>query len=325
MRRSHSTFSDQATPNRNPSVPQDDLLDEAWDHSLHGTYASSRVSDESAGPSTLPHLETNDGAGDGANYVADSLVKDSGFGSEISTPGLGDGNGLSDCANDLDVPQFEVVEPLPGFQRMFTVVILHPGGSSGAKFKHKLLESSKCSSGKTLREELPSLRWIFPDAPLREYLYPDGTVERRHTWVDSYNQEPDDEATVKRLKQMKSSMAIIRQGLDREVERLLLDQEIESVQGWEAEQIVLGGHDHGGMPAMFRWMCMSIKVAGFVAVKNILTSSELTSEGKQRSKDEVQEDEIDLESFQRHLTSLLVCKINGGRFVGGVTNGFEPV
>ncbi|KAK0109567.1 hypothetical protein ONS95_002253 [Cadophora gregata] len=205
-------------------------------------------------------------------------VNDSGVGSEVSTPilerltaGLGCGSYL-DC--DSQPPDLEIVEPLPGHRRVLTVVLLHANDSSGAKLKHQLLDATKCSSGKTLQQELPGVRWIFPTAPFICHVKADKSIEKRRMWVDFGIYDEEGESSVKMYESLRYTMDAVRKIIESEGRALGFEKQLKNRVSWEHAEIVFGGHWDSAASALATWMCSGTNFAGFMGLRGVLPDQE---------------------------------------------------
>ena len=82
-----------------------------------------------------------------------------------------------------------IVQPIARHE--FTVILCHGRGSTGRNFKDEIFMSTS-STGKSLREHFPSVKWVFPSAGLP--FDPREPVEYGAEWFDiSSLQDPDHE------------------------------------------------------------------------------------------------------------------------------------
>ncbi|KAI1208294.1 phospholipase/carboxylesterase [Annulohypoxylon truncatum] len=64
----------------------------------------------------------------------------------------------------------QVVEPQEGWAHTHTVILLHGKGSNGHEFSVEFFEcktSKPVGQPRTLRDLFPTIRWVFPSAPIR--------------------------------------------------------------------------------------------------------------------------------------------------------------
>ncbi|KAG4431818.1 hypothetical protein IFR05_012700 [Cadophora sp. M221] len=207
----------------------------------------------------------------------DESHHDSGIGSEVSTPGLESQLAEISLGNDV-MPPFEVVEPVCGEQRVLTVVLLHAYDSSGAELKHQLLDATKCSSGKTLREELPGVRWIFPNAPIRYHAKCDKPVEKCRMWVDYCLHDDKAEGIAKMEESLQETTNVIQQIFEAEWKRIGKAKKFNDRVFWEDDEIVFGGYLHSAAPALSTWILSGAKLAGFMSIRGISPDQEVMTE-----------------------------------------------
>lgn len=140
--------------------------------------------------------------------------------------------------------QFGPVHVLePQAQHSHSIILLHGRGSTGEEFAEEVLEA-KLHNGKTLPEQLPTCRWVFPSS--RE-LWSTAFEETMPAWFEAHSLT---DVTAKQDLQM--------DGIRESVEYLtsLLDDEIEKL-GGAASRVVLGGISQGGAIGLWTLLCAS--------------------------------------------------------------------
>ncbi|KAL2068684.1 hypothetical protein VTL71DRAFT_15022 [Oculimacula yallundae] len=260
--------------------------------------------EENASAKQDAHKSTDDGweTYDSENDLAD-FASDSGLGTEYSTPSpeshaktarvrpesiapfppAPQSSQSSPEPTPNSVQLLHIVEPLPGYPRVLTVVLLHANGSSGAELKYELLESTKCSSGKTLREELPGLRWIFPNAPMQDHVRSNGNTEKCRMWLDPCIHDPAGGATSKMFQGLKRTMDVVKDVIAAEGVKISDEEEnFDCHTGWEREEIVFGGYWHGSAPAACTWICSELNIVGFMGIRGVLPDNEVRKRNLRR-------------------------------------------
>ena len=202
------------------------------------------------------------------------FANDSGMGSEVSTPVLERQMAGLGLKSDSQLPDMEIVEPLEGHTRVLTIVLLHSNGSSSAELKYQLLDAIKCSSGKTLQQELPGLRWIFPTAPILDHVKADKTVEQRRMWVDFGIHEEEGESVGNMYGSLRFTTETIVKIVESVGKSIGIEKQIRDKVAWEHKEIVFGGYWQSAAPAMFAWMCSGMNFAGFMGIRGVLPDQE---------------------------------------------------
>jgi predicted esterase len=132
------------------------------------------------------------------------------------------------------ITQDQTVIIHPTLPHTHTVIFLHGRGDTATNFKIALL-NSHTSQGLSLPQALPSLRWVFPQAPLRESArFPDAKATPQ--WFDVWDQRNHAEREAVQVEGLRESVQLIQGIVKNEV--TLLDGR------WES--IVLAGLSQGG-------------------------------------------------------------------------------
>ncbi|PVH78259.1 hypothetical protein DL98DRAFT_534112 [Cadophora sp. DSE1049] len=247
------------TQNRNrmsPQTPEKSRPPQSADNSIEEDRSFSDIEDDDVSVQSdvtlTPHNVSRTRRNDAAN--------DSGVGSEVSTPVLERHMAGLSLGSDNKPPDLEIAEPLEGHKRLLTVVLLHSNGSSGAELKHQLLEATKCSSGKTLQEELPGLRWIFPTAPIVIHVKSDRTIEKRRIRWKRYQN-----VRKPKMHHGHGEKDCRVRGMN-----IGLEKKIRDKVSWEHNEVVFGGYWQGAAPALVAWMCSGTNFAGFIGIRGVL-------------------------------------------------------
>jgi lysophospholipase II len=156
-----------------------------------------------------------------------------------------------------------VVEPTS--KHRFTIVLCHGRGSTGRYFKDELFESVG-SSGLTLREHFPSVKWVFPSAGLpidpREY------VQDEAQWFAiSSLLDPDKE----QLRQ--------KYGVSQSIKYLhrIIGQETQKLNG-KSSRIILGGISQGAAVAVHALLSGPNRLNSFIGFCSWLPFREVLDE-----------------------------------------------
>jgi lysophospholipase II len=86
-----------------------------------------------------------------------------------------------------------VVTPAQGHSLTHTVILLHGRDSNGGEFAAELFESETsqpAAAPRTLRDHFPTVRWVFPTAPLLQSKRFDTSM---HQWFDIWSVEDPEE------------------------------------------------------------------------------------------------------------------------------------
>ncbi|RMZ80400.1 hypothetical protein DV738_g2896, partial [Chaetothyriales sp. CBS 135597] len=122
-----------------------------------------------------------------------------------------------------------------------TAIILHGRGSSGEEFAEEFMEST-LSTGRSLRDELPSWRWVFPSS---KELWSTAFQEDMPAWFEAHS-----------LTDPTARQDLQVEGLRDSVEHvlLLIEEEAKRLDG-HFERLVLGGISQGGAVALWALLC----------------------------------------------------------------------
>lgn len=151
-------------------------------------------------------------------------------------------------AAELQFGPVHVVEPRS--QHTHTVVLLHGRGSCGEEFAGEILEA-RLSNGKTLPEQLPTCRWVFPSSP--PALWSTAFREAMPAWFDAYS-----------LTDVSARQDLQVHGIRGSAEYLagLLREEVDGRLGGAADRVVLGGISQGGAVALWTLLLLLCAAAG---------------------------------------------------------------
>ncbi|KAL2132672.1 hypothetical protein VTI74DRAFT_3542 [Chaetomium olivicolor] len=163
------------------------------------------------------------------------------------------------------MPTFGPVHILePQASHTHTIIFLHGRGSTGEEFAEELLES-RLSTGKTLQEQLPSWRWVFPSSP---ELWSTAFEEKMPAWFEAHSLT---DVTARQDLQMDGIRASVRYLIH------LLEEETEKL-GGAADRVVLGGISQGGAVGMWTLLCAGDgnfrRLGGFVGTSTWLPFAE---------------------------------------------------
>ncbi|KAI1454618.1 alpha/beta-hydrolase [Annulohypoxylon moriforme] len=128
-----------------------------------------------------------------------------------------------------------VVAPLAPHKHTHTVVFLHGRGDTSQNMADALLRWTRDSRGRTLIDEFPSVRWVFPQA---EESLVETTGDFWHQWFDIWN-----------ILDMTDREELQAFGLKESVEsvRRIVRREARAVGGYD--RVVLAGISQGGATA----------------------------------------------------------------------------
>ncbi|KAI1083059.1 phospholipase/carboxylesterase [Whalleya microplaca] len=102
-----------------------------------------------------------------------------------------------------------VIGPLQGHQHTHTIIFLHGKGSDCDEFAEEFFESeaSEPADGdRTLRDLFPTIRWVFPSAPL---IYSERFGCTESQWFDIWSVENPDEKVELQISGLKQSIGLI--------------------------------------------------------------------------------------------------------------------
>ncbi|KAJ0114169.1 hypothetical protein J7T55_008004 [Diaporthe amygdali] len=110
------------------------------------------------------------------------------------------------------MPASHVVEPRKGYAHTHTIILLHGRDSTSAEFASELFESeasaldSSEDSKRTLPDLLPTIRWVFPTAPMLRSARFDTDMSQ---WFDMWSTENPDERPEVQLPGLKDSVSAL--------------------------------------------------------------------------------------------------------------------
>lgn len=102
-----------------------------------------------------------------------------------------------------------IVEPAEGHAHTHTIIFLHGRDSTSAEFADELFESEASEpkdKPRTLRDLLPTVRWVFPTAPLLPSARFDTDMSQ---WFDMWSTEDPDERPEIQLPGLRASVAAL--------------------------------------------------------------------------------------------------------------------
>ncbi|KAK2604075.1 hypothetical protein N8I77_007034 [Diaporthe amygdali] len=110
------------------------------------------------------------------------------------------------------MPASHVVEPRKGHAHTHTIIFLHGRDSTSAEFASELFESEASAldspedSNRTLPDLLPTIRWVFPTAPVLRSARFDTDMSQ---WFDMWSTENPDERPEVQLPGLKGSVSAL--------------------------------------------------------------------------------------------------------------------
>lgn len=152
-----------------------------------------------------------------------------------------------------------IVSPRTGTRHTQTIVLLHGRGTNGKDFADELF-SSDLSDGRSLRDALPGVRWVFPCA--------------KEEWSTTFQEHMPSWFEVTSLGYPNERQDLQMDGIKASVEHVgqVLAEEMEMLAG-HTEQLVLGGISQGGAVALWTLLCrrdLTAKLGGFVGASTWL-------------------------------------------------------
>lgn len=142
--------------------------------------------------------------------------------------------------DDASFGPLHLVEPRT--EHTHTAIMLHGLGSSGEEFAEELF-GSNLSNGKSLRDEFPGWRWVFPSSKER---WSTTFQESMPAWFEAHSLTDTTARQDLQIPGIRESVAYLREVVDEEI-RLL---------GERSEKgIILGGISQGGAMAMWTLLC----------------------------------------------------------------------
>jgi len=133
-----------------------------------------------------------------------------------------------------------VIPNHPSHPHETTIILLH-GRSSTADAFQKDIFSHKTSSGLTLQESLPTVRWIFPASGLT---YCTDADDERNSWFDTYSLDDLEEKSELQVDGLRTRVKQIGDVVEKELELL----------GGKSERLVIGGFSQGGATNLFTFL-----------------------------------------------------------------------
>ncbi|KAI1845544.1 hypothetical protein JX266_008402 [Neoarthrinium moseri] len=157
------------------------------------------------------------------------------------------------------MPQFGSVHVLePQSRHTHSIILLHGLGSTGEEFAEELL-TAKLSTEKTLRDQLPACRWVFPSSC---ELWSTVFEEAMPAWFEAYSLTDITARQDLQMDGIRKSVAYLTSILDEEIEKL----------GGAADRVVLGGISQGGAIGLWTLLCACAggdtttrRIGGFLA------------------------------------------------------------
>lgn len=192
------------------------------------------------------------------------------------------------------MPASHVVEPVEGHAHTHTIIFLHGRDSISTDFADELFESEASEprdKPRTLRDLLPTVRWVFPTAPVLRSARFDTDMSQ---WFDMWSTEDPDERPEIQLPGLRASVSALGDVIRKEESRIErsrifvggISQGIAvAVAAFFAEQEAWSGL--GGMMGLCGWMPLRGMVGaedGMVQLGRLYrgTSSDVPSEPRTR-------------------------------------------
>lgn len=160
--------------------------------------------------------------------------------------------------------------PSPNHSHTHTIVFLHGKGSDSNEFAVEFFESEATSArapgqGRTLPDLFPTVRWVFPSAPLSRS---ERFESDESQWFDMWSVEDPDERVALQVEGLKTSIALIRDVVGMEAMRVPRDRIFLGgiSQGFAAavSAFLVGDMDLAGLTGFCSWMPTgALKVMGY--------------------------------------------------------------
>lgn len=118
------------------------------------------------------------------------------------------------------MPTGHIVEPSEGYAHTHTIIFLHGRDSTSAEFADELFESEASEPKdqlRTLRDLFPTVRWVFPTAPLLRSARFDTDMSQ---WFDMWSTENPDERPEVQLPGLRTSVAALGEVVREEERRV---------------------------------------------------------------------------------------------------------
>ncbi|KAM7219900.1 Phospholipase/carboxylesterase [Rhypophila decipiens] len=170
-----------------------------------------------------------------------------------------------------------VVNPIKGNPHTHTIIFLHGRDSDGEEFADELFESEASPStsstttiGLTLPDLLPTIKWVFPSAPLLRWARFDREMSQ---WFDMWSTENPCERPELQITGLKQSIKYIQSVVDREAallkeqggrERVFLAGISQGFAAAIASYFAEGRGDLAGVIGLSSWMPFVEQVEGYL-------------------------------------------------------------
>jgi lysophospholipase-2 len=146
--------------------------------------------------------------------------------------------------------QDETYIHLPTVPHTHTIILLHGRSSTASTFHSELFESQD-STGAFFPDLCPSVKWLFPCAPLR---YSDLEQESTNQWFDMASVQRPWEGVEMQEKGLEESA--------RRLEMMILEEVMEV----GAEKVIVGGISQGCAMGIYMVLTRGVRLGGFVGL-----------------------------------------------------------
>ncbi|KAI1407227.1 phospholipase/carboxylesterase [Hypoxylon sp. FL1857] len=201
------------------------------------------------------------------------------------------------------VAKIHAIGPQEGHQHTHTVIFLHGKGSDCDEFSSEFFESEASEprdQPRTLLDLFPTIRWVFPSAPLTHSERFD-CIESQ--WFDMWSVENPNERPELQINGLKQSIELVL-GIVKEEEALV-----------PREKIFLGGISQGFATAYSSYVCGSKGYAGLIGLCSWAPSAVLAmmERGQEGASDITAQENRPIPMFLGHSNDDEVIPVEEGR------------